>query len=247
MIRCERHDCPASDCRVVAQFHQLKLPIGDIGKLADRLADRRVDQAKPLAGAPAVPDIAAQQVGTRHHRGVAFGAFADLLLDDHGFADRGDVAQVGRLKRRRRRRPIELRRGVLEERDHVGKALVGRAAQWKADAALWIVLRRIHQRSPMLDRALDEDSEQGGAPLRLPSGDLAKPDPNRRPHTQARFKVFRQPILEKYTERRTPDRRACGRCGHHCGLHCGLHRGLHASPFARFRKPETPFFKGFSR
>jgi hypothetical protein len=106
-------------------FHQLKLPIGDIGKLADGLADRRVDLAKPLAGAPAVPDIPAQQVGTRHHRGIAFSAFADLLLDDHGFADRGDVAQIGRFKRRRRCRPIELRRGVLEERHHVGKALVG--------------------------------------------------------------------------------------------------------------------------
>lgn len=33
----------------------------------------------------------------------------------------------------------------------------------------------------MLDRALDRDSEKGGTPLRLPSGDLAKPDPNRRP------------------------------------------------------------------
>lgn len=72
MIRCERHDCPASDCRVVAQLHQLRLPVG-----------------------------------------------------------------------------------VLEERDHVGKALVGRAARWKADAALWIVLPRIRQRSPMLDRDLD--------------------------------------------------------------------------------------------
>jgi hypothetical protein len=159
MIRCERRGCPASDCEVVAQFHQLKLPIGDIGKLADGLPERHVDRAKPLAGAPAVPDVPAQQVGTCHHRGVAFSAFADLLLDHHGFADRSDVAQVSRLKRRRRRRPIELRGDVLEERHHVGKALVGRAAQRKADAALWIVLRGIHQRSPMLKRALGRDSE----------------------------------------------------------------------------------------
>jgi hypothetical protein len=144
---------------VVAQLHQLKLPIGDIGKLADGLAERHVDRAKPLAGAPAVPDIPAQQVGTRHHRGVAFGAFADLLFDDHGFADRGDVAQVGRLKRRRRRRPIKLRRGVIEERHHVGKALVGRAAHRKADAAPWIVLLGVHQRSPVFERALGQDPE----------------------------------------------------------------------------------------
>jgi hypothetical protein len=56
-------------------------------------------------------------------------AFADLLLDDHGFAERGDIAQVGWLKRRRRRRSIKLRRGVLEKRHQFGKALVGRTAQ----------------------------------------------------------------------------------------------------------------------
>jgi len=63
----------------------------------------------------------------------------------------------------------------------------------------------------MLDRALDRDSEQGGAPLRFASGDLSKPDPNRRPHTQARFKVFRQPILEKI--HRTPAHQIRGRAG----------------------------------
>jgi hypothetical protein len=63
----------------------------------------------------------------------------------------------------------------------------------------------------MLDRALGRDPEQGGAPLRLPSGDFSKPDPNRRPHTQARFKVFRQPVLEKI--HRTPAHQIAGRAG----------------------------------
>jgi hypothetical protein len=34
----------------------------------------------------------------------------------------------------------------------------------------------------MLERVLGHHAEQGGTPLRLPSGDLSKPDPNRRPH-----------------------------------------------------------------
>jgi hypothetical protein len=50
-----------------------------------------------------------------------------------------------------------------------------------ADASLWIVLRGFHQRSPLLERALGHHSEQGGTPLRLLSGDISKPDPNRRP------------------------------------------------------------------
>ena len=87
-------------------FHQLQLPIGGGGKLANGLAQWRVDRSGSLTSAPAIPDVPAQQVGARHHSGIAGGPFADLLLDDHGFAERRDITQVGWLERRRRRRLI---------------------------------------------------------------------------------------------------------------------------------------------
>jgi hypothetical protein len=154
-----RNDCALTHRMSTTGFHQLQLPIGGGGKLANGLAQRRVDRPGSLTSAPAVPDIPAQQVGARHHRGIACSPFTDLLLNDHGFAERGDIPQVGGLERRRRRRLVKLRRGIPEIRHHVGKTLVGRVSQREAGAALWIVLPEFHQSSPLLDRLLGREPQ----------------------------------------------------------------------------------------
>ncbi|RXT33274.1 hypothetical protein B5V03_40080 [Bradyrhizobium betae] len=60
-------------------LQQSKLPIGDLGELPDGIRQRCGERRKPLAGAPAIPDVVAQQVGTSRHGRVARIAFVDCV------------------------------------------------------------------------------------------------------------------------------------------------------------------------
>lgn len=54
-----------------ALLQKRELPIGDLRQLADGFRQGFADLGQPFAGAPAIPNVLAEQVGARSHGGVA--------------------------------------------------------------------------------------------------------------------------------------------------------------------------------
>jgi hypothetical protein len=162
-------------------LQQCKLPIGDLGELSDGVRQRCGERRKPLAGPPAIPDVVAEQIGASRHGRVTSIALADLLLDQDGLLDGGEVPHRSRREHRRRGRLLEFGRSSLEEGHHVGEELLRAVALRKADIAVrkTAVCVTFQVPPPFTEPGLRQRAKPGGAALSLPLGQHAEPYPNR--------------------------------------------------------------------